>query len=302
MTAQDARAGWLGRAISESTEERFSVTAIEPVSGGCIHTALKVSGKNTHQAREYFAKVNEANRGGMLRAEAAGLAALRAAGAVAVPQVIAHGEDEEQSWLVLEWLELGALDAASAALLGAGLAAQHRLPQARFGWERDNFIGSSPQPNGWSNDWLGFWRARRIVPQLQMAARNRLPSRMIDRCERLAADCGAFFSNHAPERSLLHGDLWSGNAAAIAGVTPVMFDPAVYVGDREADVAMTSLFGGFPPDFLAAYRAAWPLDDGYTVRKDFYNLYHLLNHANIFAGNYVARTEHEVEKLLAEIA
>src|SRR6185295_9332372 len=142
---------------------------------------------------------------------------------------------------------------------------------------------------------------RRLHPQLRLAVHHRLPSRMIDRGERLMADCEAFFRTYAPARSLLHGDLWNGNAAQVSGNMPVVFDPAVYVGDREADVAMTQLFGGFPPDFLSAYRAAWALDDGYKVRRDFYNLYHVLNHANLFAGGYVRQGEEGIERLLAEI-
>ena len=140
------------------------------------------------------------------------------------------------------------------------------------------------------------------MAQLRLAAKHRLPTRLMDRGERLAADCGAFFTNHAPQPSLLHGDLWGGNASALPDGTAVVFDPAVYVGDREADVAMTTLFGGFPADFQAAYRAAWPLDDGYRVRRDFYNLYHVLNHANLFAGGYVAQSQDLVERLIAELA
>ena len=291
----------LARAISDATEALFEPTAIEAVSGGCIHTAVKVSGAMAGEERSFFAKVNDAGRKAMFEAEADGLEALRAAQAVNVPRVVAVGADDEQSWLVLEWLELGALDPQSAANLGVALAAQHRKPQEQFGWGRDNFIGSSAQPNGWSVDWLAFWRDRRLMAQLRLAARNRLPSRMIDRGERLAADCDAFFSNYAPAKSLLHGDLWGGNAAAIEGQTPTVFDPAVYVGDREADIAMTELFGGFPKDFLAAYRAAWAPDDGYSTRRGFYNLYHVLNHANLFAGGYVRQAEQSIEALIAEI-
>jgi fructosamine-3-kinase len=216
--------------------------------------------------------------------------------------VIAQGADDENSWLALEWLDLVALAPASAATLGAALAAQHRIGQRTFGWQSDNFIGATPQRNTPSDDWLAFWRQHRLHAQLRLAAANRLPSRMIDRGERLAADCEAFFRVYAPGRSLLHGDLWGGNASSLPDGTPVVFDPAVYVGDREADVAMTELFGGFPRDFLSAYRAHWPLDDGYTVRRDFYNLYHVLNHANLFAGDYVRQSGDAIEKLLAEIA
>jgi protein-ribulosamine 3-kinase len=291
----------VAQAISDATGTRFTATAEEPVSGGCIHTAMQISGKTVNGAPHYFAKVNEADRAPMFAAEADGLAALRAAGAVRVPEVVTHGEDGERAWLVLEWLDLIPLDIGSGAKLGSALAAQHRLAQAKFGWARDNFIGASAQANGWSDDWLAFWREKRLHPQLRLAARNRLPSRMIDRGERLMADCAAFFSNYQPAKSLLHGDLWGGNAAALADGTPVAFDPAAYVGDREADIAMTELFGGFPKDFHATYGAAWPLDDGYRVRRNFYNLYHVLNHANLFAGNYVRQSEQAIERLLAEI-
>lgn len=292
----------VARAIGEATGERYTPTSEEPVSGGCIHTAMQLEGRTSSGAPRYFAKVNEADREPMFAAEAEGLRAIAAAGALTVPEVITHGEDGERAWLVLEWLDLVALDAGSAAKLGHALATQHRKPQEKFGWERDNFIGANPQANGWSDDWLAFWRARRLDPQLRLAARNGLPSRMIDRGERLAADCGAFLAGHRVEKSLLHGDLWGGNAAALEGGAPAVFDPAVYVGDREADVAMTELFGGFPAGFLAAYRADWDLADGYTVRRDLYNLYHVLNHANLFAGAYVRQAEHSIEKLLAEIA
>lgn len=292
----------LEAAIAAATRTGFEIASAAPVTGGCIHRALRVSGEDSGGKRDYFAKLNEADRAAMFRSEAEGLAALGTAGAVKVPGVIAEGRDADHAWLVLEWLDLAPLDTKGAARLGACLAAQHRMPQDRFGWARDNFIGASPQVNGWSDDWVAFWRAKRLHPQLRLAAYGRLPSRMIDRGERLMADCDVFFSTYAPARSLLHGDLWGGNAAQASGGAPVVFDPAVYVGDREADVAMTEMFGGFPNDFLSAYRASWPLDDGYRVRRDFYNLYHRLNHANLFGGGYVRDSEHAIERLLAEVA
>jgi protein-ribulosamine 3-kinase len=296
----DAIGEKLATAISDATEVLFEVTAVEPVSGGCIHNALALEGEMAGEAHKYFAKVNEVDRAPMFAAEADGLEALRAAGAIVVPQVVTHGKDDDHSWLVLQWFDLGPLDEHSAANLGVALAEQHRKPQQRFGWARDNFIGASPQINGWSDDWPAFWRDRRLHAQLRLAARNRLPSRMIDRGERLAADCAAFFATYRPIPSLLHGDLWSGNAAAANG-RPCVFDPAVYVGDREADIAMTELFGGFPRDVGVAYRTEFPLDDGYTVRREFYNLYHVLNHANLFGGAYVGQAAQSIEQLLAEI-
>ena len=291
----------LSRSIAAATGGTFAIASIAPVGGGCIHRALEITGKSSSGAARYFAKANDPDRAPMFAAEAEGLRALRDAGSLPVPRVVAQGADDENAWLVLEWLELAALEARGAATLGSALASQHRIEHPRFGWESDNFIGASVQANGWHDDWLGFWREKRLHAQLRLAARNRLPSRMIDRGERLAADCEVFFRGYAPARSLLHGDLWGGNAAATSGGAPVVFDPAVYVGDREADLAMTELFGGFPKDFHSAYRAAWAPDDGYRVRRDFYNLYHVLNHANLFAGGYVGEAERSIARLNAEI-
>ena len=296
-----AREEALQGAIQDAIHADFTIAAIEPVGGGCIHTALKVEGETARGKKSFFAKVNEADRKALFAAEAEGLGALRKAGAVRVPGVVAQGDDGDEAWLVLEWLDLAPLDARSGAALGEALAAQHRAPQEKFGWARDNFIGATPQVNGWSGDWLAFWRGCRLHAQLRLAAHNRLPSKLIDRGERLVADCDAFFRTYSPAPSLLHGDLWGGNASSLGDGTPVVFDPAVYVGDREADVAMTELFGGFPKEFKAAYRAAWPLDDGYATRRDFYNLYHVLNHANLFGADYVRQSERSIEKLLAEI-
>ncbi len=259
------------------------------------------TGLFTREGRDYFAKVVDAGDAARLDAERDGLAALQATRTVRTPGFVEQGANGKREWLLLEWLELVPLGTAGGTALGAALAALHRVPQQRFGWAHDNFIGGSPQPNGWSDDWLAFWRDKRLAAQLRLAAKHRLPSRMIDRGERLASDCHAFFRNYAPERSLLHGDLWGGNAAALPGGIPVIFDPAVYVGDREADLAMTALFGGFPRDFHAAYSAAWPLDDGYRVRRDLYNIYHLLNHANLFAGGYVRQAEDAIERSLAQV-
>ena len=291
----------LGEVIQDATGASFQPTGTQPVGGGCIHTALRVDGETADGKKSFFAKVNEAGKRTMFVAEKDGLEAIAKAGAIRTPQVVAQDADDEQSWLVLEWLDLAPLGARSGATLGEALAKQHRLPQEKFGWARDNFIGSTPQVNGWSGEWLPFWRDRRIHAQLRFAAHNRYPSRMIDRGERLLADCEAFFASYAPAKSLLHGDLWGGNASALADGTPVLFDPAVYVGDREADVAMTELFGGFPKEFKAAYVTDWPLDPGYGSRRDLYNLYHILNHANLFAGGYVRQAEQTIEKLLSEI-
>jgi len=290
----------LALSIMEATREDFAIASVTPVAGGSIHTACCLAGDIAAGKRKYFAKLCDAERGAMLDAEIDGLRALAHAGAMRVPRTVARGAHEEAQWIVLEWLDLAPLDAASGARLGEALAALHRVPQKRFGWARDNYIGSSPQVNGWSDDWLAFWREKRLHAQLRLAAHNRLPSRLIDRGERLMADCEEFFRGRAVVPSLLHGDLWAGNAAACAEGA-VVFDPAVYCGDHEADLAMTELFGGFPKDFYGAYRAVWPKEGDYPVRRDFYNLYHVLNHANLFAGSYIDDSERRIGRLLAEL-
>jgi len=306
----DPIAAAIARSIADATRTSQAAFSLEPVGGGCIHRASRLTTDARDGKHAWFVKANGADKAPMFEAEARGLAALGRAGAIRVPSVIAGpilgdedatDEDEGVAWLVLEWLDLVPLDAVSGAKLGEALAAQHRRPQPKFGWARDNFIGSTPQSNALADDWLDFWRTHRLQMQLRYAAHNRLPSKMMDRGERLLADAEILFRNHAPEKSLLHGDLWGGNASALGDGTPVVFDPAVYVGDREADVAMTELFGGFPKDFHSAYRNAWPLSDGYPVRKDFYNLYHVLNHANLFGGGYVRQAEQLIQKVLAEM-
>jgi fructosamine-3-kinase len=159
---------------------------------------------------------------------------------------------------------------------------------------------STPQLNAPGGDWVAFWRGRRLGYQLNLAAAKG-HGRLAAGGARLMEKLPAFFVGHTPAPSLLHGDLWSGNAAMTAGGEPVVFDPAVYYGDREADLAMTELFGGFPPPFYEAYRAEFPLDPGYGTRKHLYNLYHVLNHLNLFGGGYGAQAAGMIERLLAEV-
>ncbi|HSN71154.1 MAG TPA: fructosamine kinase family protein, partial [Steroidobacteraceae bacterium] len=234
-------------------------------------------------------------------AEAAGLAELRGAHALRVPQVIAIGADAEAAFLALEWIEFGSAGRATEQALGERLATQHRCTAAAYGWDRDNAIGATPQSNAWSNDWVEFWRARRLEPQIDLAEQNGARTRVLDRARQLVQLLPAYFTSYRPVPSLLHGDLWGGNWSADADGQPVVFDPAVYYGDREADLAMTRLFGGFGTGFYAAYQAAWPLDAAAGYRRDLYNLYHVLNHYNLFGGGYLEQAARMIERLLAEL-
>ena len=234
-----------------------------------------------------------------LEAEVDGLARLAATGAIRVPRVLGEGANETEAWLELEWFELHPADAASDAGMGAALARLHAATAQAFGLERDNAIGATPQPNAPSGRWLEFWRERRLRFQFELAARNGYGGRLQDRGCRLLEALPALLEGHRPQPSLLHGDLWAGNRAMLADGTPVVFDPAVYYGDREADLAMTRLFGGFGPDFYAAYERAWPLAAGASARRDLYNLYHVLNHLNLFGGGYRTQAERMIEHLLS---
>jgi len=223
----------------------------------------------------------------MYRAEAEGLAALAAAG-VPVPQVTFVGERCGEAMIEMERLDLGAQPDWPA--LGRILAALHRNSRARYGWATDNWIGLAPQRNGWDEDWARFWFERRLAPQ---AARARASGFEFD-----LRPLRGLLAGHRPAASLLHGDLWHGNVG-FTPAGPVLFDPAVYYGDREADLAMSELFGGFPSAFYAAYDAAWPLESGYAQRRDLYNLYHVLNHLNLFGSGYLRQAQALVARLSA---
>ncbi len=279
-------------ALRETVGHGLEARGRQPVGGGCINAAWTLE----TSAGAFFVKLNDAASEAMFAAEAAGLAVLAAAGAVRVPRPVCHGRAGERAYLVLERLELRGGDRTSAARLGRELAALHATHAEAFGWSRDNTIGSTPQPNGWLNEWVGFWRERRLGFQLDLAGRHGHPLRG---GERLLDRLDALLAGHDPAPSLLHGDLWGGNWAALPDGAPVLFDPAVYHGDREADLAMTELFGGFDAAFYAAYREAAPLDAGYPVRRDLYNLYHVLNHLNLFGGGYAGQAQRLIDRLLA---
>ena len=287
----------LAEAIGVATGTPCPTVTLRPIAGGDINQAFRVSGG----ARPWFVKTNHAARLPMFEAVAAALHALAATDSVRVPWPLCSGVAAGQAFLVLEYLDLrGHGDAAR---LGEQLARLHRAPQARpdgaqFGWAHDNWIGSTPQPNGWRHDWFAFWRDQRIGYQLKLAAQNGYGGALQREGDALLSSLAAFFDGYMPAPSLLHGDLWGGNHGFLADGSPVVFDPASYVGDRECDLAMSELFGGFAPDFYAAYREAWPLDAGYAVRKSLYNLYHILNHANMFGGGYARQAEGMMQRLL----
>jgi fructosamine-3-kinase len=284
----------LADAIAAACGLRLDAASLRSVSGGSINAAARMDS----DAGPVFLKTNRADGREMFAAEAEGLAELAAAGAVRVPRVYGTGVDEGRAWLLLEYLDLGPADTACRRRLGTALAALHRHTAERHGWHRDNTIGSTPQPNGPDDDWVRFLAEKRLGFQLDLAGRNGYGDSVAADGKALLTRLAGFFTDYTPVPSLLHGDLWGGNFAAAEG-EPVIYDPAVYYGDRETDIAMTELFGGFGPDFHAAYEEAWPLDDGYALRRDLYQLYHVLNHLNLFGGAYLSQARALLRGLLA---
>ncbi len=290
---------WQGIAgqIAKATERPFEPKPPREIGGGCINRTVRLEDGD----RRYFVKIHDAAQLPMFQAEAAGLAELEAAQAIRVPRSICHGTTGNHAYLVLEHLDLGGANGVGIAHAGRQLAVLHRVTNQRFGWIRDNTIGSTPQPNQQATDWVEFWRDRRLGFQLDLAARNGYGGRLQQRGERLLDAFPALFANYRPRPSLLHGDLWGGNLGFDEEGQPVIYDPAVYYGDREADLAMTELFGGFGSDFYAAYREAWPLDSAYPARRTLYNLYHILNHANMFGGGYAGQAGRMIDELLSQL-
>jgi len=281
--------------ISLTTDRSFQAQRAQSQGGGCINQAYTISDGE----QRYFVKLNHASALDMFEAEREGLSALAAPGAIRVPQPICSGISGNQSFLVLEAVDLsGRCDPVA---LGHQLALLHLTTQERFGWHRDNTIGSTPQHNHLHNDWIDFWRTQRLGYQLDLARQNGLGHSAIEKGEQLLETLPNFFTDYQPVASLLHGDLWSGNVGGDADANPVIYDPAVYFGDHETDLAMTELFGGFGERFFSAYHEVFAIDPGYGTRKTLYNLYHILNHFNLFGGGYGHQALAMMNRLLSSV-
>lgn len=283
--------------IERVTGRGFQAGSVQPIHGGDINAAYRLQSPD----KTYFVKLNRADMISMFEAEAAGLQEMAKTETLRVPAAIVCGTVADRSFLVLENIDFGRSSQASDRLLGRQLAQMHRPRQPYFGWHQDNTIGSTPQPNNQNSNWPDFWRERRLGFQLRLAAAKGYGGKLQSKGEKLCTVMSALFEDYQPYPSLLHGDLWGGNASVDRSGSPVIYDPACYYGDREADLAMTELFGGFSSDFYAAYREEWPLDAGYPVRKVFYNLYHILNHLNLFGSGYLGQAETMIDRLLSEL-
>ncbi|MGI9237579.1 MAG: fructosamine kinase family protein [Woeseiaceae bacterium] len=256
----------------------------DPIAGGDISAAwrLRVPGGDV------FLKTGRIESIDMFTAEAEGLAEIASARVLPVPAVHAVGQSADVAFLALEWLSFDQPNASVERDFGKRLANMHRVTADEFGWHRDNTIGLTPQINTRSGDWIAFFQEHRLGYQLRLAADNGHTGELQQQGDRLLKRLPSFFDDYDPVPSLLHGDLWGGNWASSGG-EPVIFDPAVYFGDRETDLAMTKLFGGFGHGFYEAYESAWPLAPGSRERLKVYQLYHVLNHLNLFGCSYLGR-------------
>jgi len=286
----------IAQAIADAIGESFGPGPPRTVGGGCINSAMVLS----DGARHYFVKLNRADLLPMFEAEAAGLTEMAATRSIRVPHPLCAGVAGDRAFLAMEYIRFDRRGTDGAATAGRQLAAMHRHSAERFGWHRDNTIGSTRQRNDPDSEWASFWRDQRLAFQLKLAADNGFTGRLQSSGDRLL-DLFPALIDHDPVPSLIHGDLWGGNMSYDQEGQPVIFDPAPYYGDREADLSMTELFGGFGADFYAAYREAWPLDAGYGTRKTLYNLYHILNHLNLFGGGYLGQSQAMIDRLLASL-
>lgn len=282
----------LRAALSDRLGER--VERASTVGGGDINRAFRVQTKR----RSVFVKVNDEAPLRMFECEERGLAALRDAHALRVPDVLGCGAVDHTTYLILEWIDSGPPSPGFARRFGESLAELHRRSSDAFGFEQDNFIGSLPQPNRTTETWLEFFSEQRLGAQLAIARRKgSLSAATLERADRLLDRLGSLLPERS-EPSLLHGDLWGGNYMIDTDGEAVLIDPAVYFGDREIELAFTELFGGFGADFYDAYNASWPLPSEYAERRDLYNLYPLLVHANLFGGGYASRVDRIVRTFL----
>jgi protein-ribulosamine 3-kinase len=288
---------WLliSQKLAEHLQQPLSSAVATPLTGGAINRAFRLD----CGAYRFFIKLNQAARESMFVAEREGLQAIRDSQAIRVPEVYLTGIDGGYAYLVMEYIDLdGPPDQDR---LAQALAAMHGCQQPRFGFHCDNTIGSTPQVNRLTMDWVGFWRDHRLGYQLELARHNGATARLIDRGSRLAENLSHFFTTYQPQASLLHGDLWGGNYGSDRLGNPAIYDPACYYGDHETDLAMMELFGRPGERFFAQYRECFPIDEGYVERRDLYNLYHLLNHSNLFGGAYADQSQQVIDRLLAQL-
>jgi fructosamine-3-kinase len=270
------------------------INSTQSVSGGSINRAAKIT---LSDGQTCFLKWNSTADPNMFVVEEKGLELLNSADTtLRVPDVFATGETKNGTgFLLQEFISEGRSTPTSAEKFGQALAALHRHHEDQYGLDHDNYIGRLPQSNSWDKSWISFFVEQRMQPQLQMATEaGKLGSSTVAHFESMYKRLPDIFPDEPP--SLLHGDLWGGNYFFDESGVATIYDPAVYYGHREIELAFTHLFGGFPGDFYSAYEETYPLESGFSQRKDLYNLYPLLVHTNLFGGSYARRVKSIVKR------
>jgi fructosamine-3-kinase len=275
----------ISKQISDATGSEFNIIEHEVIDGGEINDCYMVSNGD----QRYFIKKNSKSSLPMFLTEVQGLQQLALPHEVDVPKVIHVGTTKDCSFLVLNFLPTKPIsNSTSLFSFGAQLAKHHLWgEQAEYGFDDDNYIGTTLQPNEWNRKWCTFFSEQRLGWQLQLAKEKGIN---LGNISNIVANAKSLLSNRQPRPSLLHGDLWNGNVS-ISVNGPIMYDPACYWGDHECDIAMTELFGGFSDSFYQGYESVNPLSEGYQDRKELYNLYHILNHCNMFGGDYLSHAQ-----------
>lgn len=289
---RDTTLAELNRQLQRQVDQNLKITDIDSVSGGCINQALHCQ---TNLGMPFFVKLNSATKARMFESEAIALKTLEQSKTVLVPKAIATGKAGSQAFLILNYLTLESLR--DGFLFGQQLARMHQHTSQQFGFEADNFIGATPQQNAWHDNWYEFFMTQRLQYQLDLLPVSSVNLELRDSWPDFVNACDKLFSKHAPEASLLHGDLWQGNVGQV-GAEICLFDPATYYGDHEADLAMLELFGAPGDNFYRGYESITKISDGYSKRRTFYNLYHVLNHSNLFGNSYSMQALGMVQQII----
>ena len=285
----------IASSISSAIGQEYQIVDFSPVSGGCINQCFRLSSKDQ---KSFFLKKNNREFLPFFKSEAKALEEIKLTKSVRVPKPICLGESVHSSFLVMEYIREGKPGKNGQELLGKQLAELHLQVKPFFGWEMDNCIGATPQPNPSNDNWISFYRDSRLLHQFDLA---RGKGYSFKGEERLLENIGAFFNDYTPQPSLLHGDLWGGNSGFTDAWEPFIVDPASYYGDRETDLAFTYMFGGYDSSFYQGYEDIFPLDSGFPVRKTLYNLYHELNHLNLFGRGYESSSQSSINQLINQL-
>jgi len=285
----------ISRLLEPVFGREVKVQSSSTTSGGCINQTSVL--QLTHGER-VFLKYNSHPPADFFAVEAKGLRLLaQAAKGPRIPKPLALQDGAKPTFLILEYIEESSPGQDFSVRFARSLAELHQTSHDSFGLDHDNYIGSTVQKNTQETNGIDFFRDQRLRPQQELA-RKAIPPSTDKNLSKLCDRLENYLDISGEKPALLHGDLWSGNYFPDTDQIPCIFDPAVYFGLREADLAMTELFGRLPQKFYDAYHEAFPLNPGYKERKDLYNLYHLLNHLNLFGGSYLASVEQVVRRYI----